>query len=354
MARKSLRAAAEGDDPAGEKQAARNAPPPTRDLVENVAADFIAKHIESNLRTSTAREMARLLTVNVVPRWKGRRVQEIQRRDVMELLDGMIKRGAPVSANRTLAVVRRLFGWAMERGLLETSPCDRIRAPTAEQARDRVLREEEIIILWRACEKIGWPFGPLVQLLLLTGQRREEVAGMRWSELDLDAKLWTLPKERVKNGQAHEVPLSDMALQALNRLPRIPGSGTYLFSTTGVSPVSGFSRAKVRLDAAIAQERSSEIAIKERATPSLAHANWRNHDLRRTVATGMARLGINLPVVEKVLNHSSGSFGGVAGIYQRHSFIEEKRAALQSWAQFVEGLITKGLPGNENNRTGKG
>jgi integrase len=337
LARKSLRAAAEGGDPAGDKQAARNASPPTRDLIENVVADFIARHIEANLRVSTGREMARLLTVNVVPRWKGRRIQEIERKDLVSLLDEMISRGGPVSANRTLAVARRLFGWAIERGLLEDSPCNRIKAPTTERSRDRVLRNEEIKALWRACETIGWPFGPLVQLLLLTGQRREEVAGMRWSELDLTRKLWILPQGRVKNGRGHEVPLSDEALAVLQQLPRVVAPTDLVFSTNHNRPVSGFSRAKRRLDEAITAELN-----RERVSTGNGLTAWRNHDLRRTVATGMAKLGVDLPVVEKILNHTSGSFGGVAGIYQRHSFAEEKREALNAWGQFIRELAKVG------------
>lgn len=341
LARRSLRDVAEGGDPAAKKQAARKASP-RRDLVEDVIADFIARHLTLNTRPSTAREMKRLLTVNVAPHWKGRRVQEIQRRDVTDLLDGMISRGASVSANRTLAVMKRMFGWAIERGLLDASPCDKVRAPTAERSRDRVLNDEEIKALWRACETIGWPFGPLVQLLLLTGQRREEVAGMRWSELDLSGKLWTLPQERVKNGKTHAVPLSDEALAILLQLPRTSASNGFIFTTNGTRPVSGFSRAKRRLDKAMAAELNGKRASK----PDILVA-WRNHDLRRTVATGMAKLGVDLPTIERILNHASGSFGGVVGIYQRHSFAEEKRKALNLWGRFVK-QITQPIEGKAN------
>jgi integrase len=257
------------------------------------------------------------------------------------LLDGMIDRGASVSANRTLAVVKRLFGWAIERGICEASSCERIKAPTAEQTRDRVLRDEEITILWRACETIGWPFGPLVQLLLLTGQRREEVAAMRWSEIDLAKKLWTLPRERVKNGQAHEIPLSEAALSIINQLPRTSSASSFVFSTKPQRPVSGFSRAKRRLDAAIEAEIDRIGSVPGVTSPSTPFTSWRNHDLRRTVATGMAKLGVDLPVIEKVLNHSSGSFAGVVGIYQRHTFAQEKRQALDIWGSFVTSLTSR-------------
>jgi integrase len=339
LARKSLRTAAEGGDPASEKQAARRPSPLPRDEAESVIADFIEKHIRANTRSSTAREMMRLLNVNVVPLWRGRRIGEIRRQDVVDLMDGMIARGAPVSANRTLAVVRRMFSWAIERGLTETSPCDRVRAPTAERARDRVLQNEEIKALWSACDHVGWPFGPFVQLLLLTGQRRAEIAGMRWSEIDTIRKLWTLPQERVKNGRGHEVPLSEAALAILNQLPRIADSGDFVFSTKRNRPVSGFSRAKRRLDAAMTAQMLMTDKSGRLASSPEAPIRWRNHDLRRTMATGMAKLGVDLPVIEKVLNHTSGSFGGVVGIYQRHSFADEKRAALDKWGELVRQLV---------------
>jgi integrase len=172
----------------------------------------------------------------------------------------------------------------------------------------------------------------LVQLLILTGQRRDEVANMRWSELDLEKRLWTLPKERSKNDTAHEVPLSDAVLSVIGRLKKIAGKPGFLFTTTGEAPVSGFSRAKNRLDALVLSGLHGE------ATGPTPH--WTLHDLRRTAASGMARLGINLPVIEKILNHTSGSFAGIVGVYQRHSFADEKRAALETWGRFVEHLVT--------------
>jgi integrase len=136
---------------------------------------------------------------------------------------------------------------------------------------------------------------------------------MTWSELDLDTKVWTIPRERTKNDMAHEVPLSDPAIEILRSMPKISGRARYVFTTTGTTPVGGFSRAKDRLDTAVS-------AMTDRAE---SLARWTFHDLRRTAASGMARLGINLPVIEKVLNHTSGSFAGIVGVYQRHSFADE-------------------------------
>jgi integrase len=170
----------------------------------------------------------------------------------------------------------------------------------------------------------------MVQLLVLTGQRRDEVAGMRWDELDLDAGLWNLPRGRVKNDQGHEVPLSAAAGVILKSIPHIAGS-PFVLTTNGGAPSSGYSKGKHKLDALLPPDMPA----------------WRLHDLRRTVASGMARLGINLPVIEKVLNHSSGSFAGIVSVYQRHSFADEKRAALDAWGQHIHRLIA-GEPANRS------
>lgn len=340
LGRTALRASAEGRDPAGEKRvarhaAARAASEPT-DLLPDVVDQFIARYVKSNNRASTAAETERLLRKDVVPEWRGRRVQEIAKKDVLALLDKIVDRGAAIGANRTLAAMRRMFNWCVDRGLLEASPCDRVRAPTGERSRDRVLTDAELAEVWHASEKIGWPFGPMVQVLMLTAQRRGEVAGMRWPEIDLEQALWVIPRERSKNGIAHEVPLSPNVVALLEGLPHIRSQAGFVFTTTGESIVTGYSRAKFRLDKEIMdhrQEAAAEFDDPDRKVEAMTP--WTIHDLRRTAATGMARLGIAVPVVEKVLNHTSGSFAGVAGVYQRHSFSEEKRDALSRWAQLI-------------------
>ena len=304
--------------------------------IENVCEEFIERYLGPNTKSSTMREMTRLLRRNVVPAWKGRLIVDISRRDVIALLDTMIARKAPVSANRLLAVLRRMFNWAIERDLRSDSPCDRVRAPTHEQARDRLLSNSEIGSLWRACNILGWPFGPLFQLLILTGQRREEVAGIRWSELDLERCLWILPHHRAKNNTEHLVPLSEGVMTILRSLPRLGHVNDFVFSTTGRTTVSGFSRAKLRIDVLMQAEQSKPLQVH---TSHSGHTSWRNHDLRRTMATRMAGLGADLVVVEKILNHTSGSLGGVVGVYQRHSYLEEKRVELEKWSQFVKEIV---------------
>jgi integrase len=232
---------------------------------------------------------------------------------------------SPTTANRVLSVTRRIFNWAIEEEIVAVSPISKLKA-TKEASRDRVLDDVEIKLVWKAFEKIGWPFGSVGQLLILTGARRTEVAEARWTEFDLAAKTWTLPKERAKNGVTHVIPLSDMAIEILQKLPRIANNGDFVF-TFGRVAVKGFARKKIELDAAIAADTGASIA------------GWTLHDLRRVVATNLQRLGVRLEVTEAVLNHVSGSRSGIVGVYQRHDFAAEKRAALDSWARRLDALV---------------
>ena len=319
---------------------------PERDLVETVAATFIDRYAKKQTREKTWGETERILNREVVDPWRGRRLSAIKRADVHDLLDKIVDRGAPIVANRTLSALRRMCSWAVERGLVEASPCEKVRAPAAETSRDRVLTDDEIRAAWAAFEGVGWPFGPLAQLLLLTGQRLREVGEARWSEIDFAAKTWTIPKERAKNGIAHEVPLSEAALRILDALPRVEAGrrpAAFIFTANGRSAVSGFSRAKVAFDKAMLaalRKAAREPAKVEAPGP------WTMHDLRRTAASGMAGLGIAPHVVEAVLNHKSGSIKGVAAVYNRYSYGAEKRAALEAWGRYLDGLVTGAPAGN--------
>ena len=230
-------------------------------------------------------------------------------------------RESSVMKERLCFVARLLDGEAMTDVCLEFGISRKTKPPGEEKSRNRVLSDDELKVIWTAADEMKWPFGSIVQLLILTGARREEVTGMRWSELDLDKKLWALPRTRVKHDAEHTVPLSEAAMAVIEDLPRIK-KVDFVFSTTGKGPVSGFSKAKDRLD---------EVA---------AVSDWQLHDIRRTVASGMARLDITLPVIEKCLNHRSGSFAGIVGVYQRYSFSEKKRNALDAWARFVTALVS--------------
>jgi integrase len=312
LAGKAIRAVAEGRDPGREKHEEK------ADTVEAVARQFIERHCKNN---RTALTTQRLLEQYVLPRWRGRLARDITRRDVLDVLDRVVDGGKPIAANRTLAAVRKMFNWAVSRDIIPASPCAGVKPPSPEQSRDRVLNDTELCDVWMAADKIGGPFGALVQLLILLGQRRDEVAKMEFAELDLAGRLWALPPGRVKNEQPHKIPLSEPAVAILTALPRI--GDRFVLTTNGDAPSSNYGKNKRKLDALLPPDMPA----------------WTLHDLRRTAASGMARLGINLPVIEKVLNHSSGSFAGVVGVYQRHSFADEKRRALDAWGAFVADLV---------------
>jgi integrase len=336
-----LQAVLYGRDPGTEKsealRQARDARP-NIDQASVVIDEFIARHVRPNNKKRTAEEVERTFKLHVRPYWSNRRIQEITRRDVIELLDRIVDDGKPVQANRTLAVIRKLFNWAVDRSILDASPVIRIKAPAQEESRDRVLSDYELYLVWKAADRLGFPFGPFVQILILTGQRRDEVAKARCSEFNKSGDLWTIPRERTKNHEEHDVPLSDAARGIIEELPRIKGAAGFMFTTSGVTSISGYSKAKARLDAIMLHIAREEATACGEDLDKMQIKPWRLHDLRRTVASGLARLGQPVHVIEAVLNHRSGEISGIAAIYNRHSYLSEKRRALQSWGQFILGL----------------
>jgi integrase len=335
-AREVMAAASEGRDPAEEVKSAK-APKVAndRDLVRTLIKDFHKRHL-STLKTGDA--VKRELDRHVVAAWGDRDVSSITRRDVIELLDGIADSGRVVSANRVRAYLGKFFSWCIGRDILPLSPLTGVKPVAREISRDRVLSDTEVRWLWQACEAEGFPWGPMGQVLLLTGQRLSEVA--RMTDGEIEGALWRLPAARTKNGRAHAVPLSDATRQVLVSVPRIKSAAGHVFTTSGDTPVSGFHKAREHL-----ARRMNEIAAKERGEPtSIDH--WTFHDLRRTAATGMARIGIPVRVTEAVLNHVSGTGGGIVAVYQRHDFADEKRAALDAWARMVLQLVEGGVGGN--------
>jgi integrase len=282
-------------------------------------------------------ETARLLRADAVRAWAERPLSFITKRDVEKLLTEVVERGSPVAANRLLAHLRRLFNWCVAKDLLEASPAARLEPPAVEESRDRVLSLAELRLVWKGCERLGHPFGPCIRLLILTATRRDEVAHMRWAELRVEDALWVLPRERMKGKEVHEVPLSPQAMAILGGLPRI-GTEGFVFTTTGLTPIGGFSAAKLRLD-----RITAELAVERgQAVPS----PWRLHDLRRSVSTRMADDLAVLPhVVERILGHQGGTISGVAKIYNRARYREECRAALEQWAAYLGGQL-EDQPGN--------
>ena len=344
-ARAALQALAEGKDPGEVKKAmqavraARAADPDAdRDLVRVQGERFIERYCKP--RNRSWKEVERQFKTEINPHWGKRKVQSITKRDVLDLLDVIVDRGSPVTANRVFATGRKFFGWLIERDVVQASPCSGIKKPTLEKSRERILTDDEIRLFWKATEGFNHPFGPMWRLLLLTGQRRNEIAGMRRAELEIDGDDpgWLVPGNRTKNGNEHFVPLTPAVVDIIEAQPKIGKKG-FIFTTTGETHVSGFSRSKARLDAAMLAIMQKDAQKAGDDPAKVALTPWTLHDLRRTLASGMARLNINLPVIEKCLNHTSGSFAGIVGVYQRHEFREEKRAALEAWANFVDQLV---------------
>ncbi len=306
---------AEGRDPALERQQAKKRA--ISNKFADIAADFLAKHASQN---RTVDETARILKRDVLPKWGKRSIHEIGKRDVNDLLDVVVARGSHVMANRTLANLRKLFNWCVSRGIITASPCEGISAPHREKARDRVLSDDELIAIFNAAKQMGGAFGAIIQMLILTAQRRNEVSEMTWNELDLNNDIWTIPGSRTKNEKPHFVHLSEQASAVLSSVLNV---GAFTFTSNGKTPFSGFSKAKKRLD---------ELS---------GVTDWRLHDIRRTVTSGMAQLGIAPHVADKILNHPSGTISGVAAVYQRHEFLDDRKTALNAWGNYVQSLLEK-------------
>lgn len=287
-----------------------------RPTLGDVIPDYIEKHAKVHNRDWKRKKalLGKFTTLH------GMRIAQVKRADVVKACD-TIHKSAPVSANRALAHLKHLMGWCVERGMIEANPIAGMKPLSKERPRERVLSDNELGVLWAASGDEGYPFGDCMKLLMLSGQRRAEVAEMRWSELDLEKRLWTLPSKRAKNGKQHTVPITDAMLELLRKTPRFFNSD-YVFTTTGKSPVSGFGRVKDRLDE----------ALPEGTEP------WIIHDLRRTMSTNMAMLGVPQPVTEALLNHKTGVVSGVAAIYNVYSYADEKREALGSWNEYIEKI----------------
>lgn len=299
------------------------------------AQSFVDECLKVRWKTSH-KDGEALLRLYAIPVLGNKPLHEINRSDIKAVLQ---KAKGKVATSRNLfAVLRRLFRWAVSEGDIAVSPVTGMEPPPLPVKRDRVLSDQELKLAWQASDKLGYPFGPFVRLLIVTGQRLEEVSGLEWSELDKGRREWLLPAERAKNDTASIVPLPDLAVKEIDALGKRakrkdgwPRKG-FVFSTTGETSISGHSRAKRRLDREIAM-----LAAKEADLPPIAA--WRYHDLRRTLATGMQRLGVRFEVTEAILNHVSGAKSGVAGVYQRHDWGPEKRTALQAWSDHVAALL---------------
>jgi integrase len=311
-------ALAQGKDPHVEAQRARRARDHT---FADVCDDFFADIKRRGLRR--AREVEREMTRELVGRWGRRSLVDIDKADVLAMVDDILKRGVPYQAHHLLSYTSRVFNWALERGTyaIDRSPCDRLRPSKiigAKQPRTRVLTDDELRALWAL--PLEYPLGPLVRMLMLTGQRRSEVAEARWSEIDRDR--WTIPHQRMKAGAAHVVPLVPEARDLLDALPRFT-KGDYVFSTTyGEMPINGWSKDKIRID-----------AMMPRKTPA-----WVLHDIRRTMRTHLSALAVPDLVRELVIGHTKP---GLHRVYDQYAYLEEKRRALTLWTERLAGIVGK-------------
>jgi integrase len=323
-----------------------------------VAQQFIDEHARPETRRW--RETARYFGLDytdedqpirtkggLADRWSDKEITSITSDDVHGVVDEARRRGIPglVRRNHSLSnprgramarVLSKFFGWCLDHRKIKASPSVGIKAPKAPLARSRVLSDEEIVLFWKSCDKVSDPFGALFRLLLLTGARLHEVSDMRQSELSKDGASWVIPAARVKNRRDHVVPLPPLARSILSEVKAVAGKPGYIFSTTGNTPVSGFSKTKDRLD-------QSMTAAAEK--DGVEFVPFRLHDLRRSAATIMANIGVAPHIIEAVLNHVSGARVGVAGTYNRAAYEPEKRVALERLAEHIEGLV-KGRKAN--------
>ncbi len=286
------------------------------------AEAWLAKKRADSRGNRSVELQAKRLENHVLKHWRDRKLVAIKRADVRDLVGAI---DGDVLPNRVLTVIRTVFRFALSRDWIEASPAEGIEKPKAEAERDRWLAMTELAPVWRAAGLAGYPFGPLVKLLLLTGQRRSEVAAMRWEQLDLDAGTWLLEAGDTKGARQHLVPLSAPALAILAELPRL---GPYVLSTDGETHFQGYAKGKAALDRYIAAGGADLAA-------------WRLHDLRRTAATHMVRLGVSEEIVGRVLNHAPR--GVTARVYALHSYLPEKRSALDRWgAEIMRAVTGKG------------
>jgi integrase len=291
------------------------------DKIEPAAAEFLELHVRRKNRASTAQGTEGVFNSIVLPAWRGRTIASIRKRDVIDLVESVAASGRGYRANRTLAALSKFFNWLVARDVLAFSPVAGVEPPHKEEERTRILSDDELRAVWFACEDEG-PSGQALRLLIRTGTRRSEAGELSWSEINKDEQVWELPAERAKNGQACNIPLSSQAWDLIQAQPQIAGC-PYVFTSNGTTAVNNWDKVKHR------------VSVKA----GIAADSWRLHDLRRTAASGMQKLGIQVPVIEKALNHTSGTFRGIVGRYQQHDYRDEIRVAFQRWADRVDEIV---------------
>ena len=303
---------AHGGDPAQARQDGRQAP-----TVAELGAQYL--DLYAKVQKKSWREDARYLATDVLPAWGQRKAADVRRRDVVVLLDQIAARGAPIAANRVLALVRKLWNWAISHDYLEHNPCLQVQPPGKEHSRERVLSAEEIRLVWAACTALPPVWEAYMKVALLTAQRSGEVRTMQWTDVDLGAAWWTIPGAQAKNGLTHRVPLSAPVLALLHQLRREDRPTPWVFPSPRLQ-----------------QRPITNVSKTARLVADKAGVCYVTHDLRRTAASHMTSMGISRLVVAKILNHAEP---GVTKVYDRHSYDAEKRQALEAWGEQVLALV---------------
>lgn len=315
LARKRLGEVADGKDPLLERRAHRKKHEWT---VRKAFTDFLKRY--AKVRNEYWEETERIFKKDVLPAIGRKPIDEVTKEDVIKILDKVMARGSRIMANRTLAAIRKFFNWCIERDLIKFSPAFKISSPAKNVSRDRVLADYDLVHIWKVSGEMGYPFGCLVRFLMLTGQRRGETVMMEWGHYDAQKQVWVIPRENTKTDRQHVIQVPDMAAHVLGDCLKL---GEYVFTSSGAKPYENVSRGKADLDQRLKKLRKQEGMV--------VISPWKLHDLRRTVASGMARLGVAPHVIEKVLNHTSGVISGVAAVYNRHQYTKEMGEALKLW-----------------------
>jgi integrase len=307
--------AAKGLDPASIKK---------EDRLAESYDDLVARYLEwAEKSKSSWKEDKRILSRDVLPHWKNHRAKEITRKDVIKLVDAIVKRGARVHANRTFSLVRRVFNFGIEKDIVQFNPCIALKPPTKEQARERVLSAGEIRKVWSVLEGEDFLMSAILKLQFFTAQRPGEVRAMEWSEIDLESNIWTIPGDKTKNGLAHRVPLSGPAVALLKELAELYKKSRWVFpSSRGTGTYIG------SVQKLIERIRNHDDENKR--------VDFTAHDIRRTAASHMAGIGIPRLVISKILNHVET---GITRVYDRHGYDNEKREAMDAWACQVEVIL---------------
>jgi integrase len=320
---------AHGGDPAGAKQDARQAAARTGDTVGALAAEYLDKYAKKFKRSW--RDDARMLDVEVLPHWKARKVVELTRRDVRALIEAIADRGSPITANRCLALVRKMLNYGISKDWVEGNVAALIEKPGAERSRDRVLTDPEIRLVWEACAEERQATCAVTRLRLVTAQRGAEVVAMKWSDLDLASGWWTIPAAISKNKKAHRVPLTAPAIELLSAQPQIVGCEWVFPSRVGNRPLTDAKQAGRRIAARVLTRLQEDDL-------TVQHFDFRGHDLRRTASTKMAEAGVPQADIARVLNHAEGG-PRATQVYNRYAYDAEKRRALEMWARALAAIL---------------